>query len=146
MGRIFRDTTAGKLLAAALVAGLVGCGVEAGPTPLAPVADDRVEVVYENQADEVHIVSIVGEAPDEQGFALAEPCSRSNMIVVADPPFEIGVGEGSDMEPQTTLLHSDDLDQPADGLYRVFVRIDAQGEVTVGALVGSQEFGPADIC
>jgi hypothetical protein len=146
MAAMLRDKAVGPLLTVAAIAALAGCTVAPGPTPLAPAARTQVEVVYENQTDGAYVVSIVGQTPEQQGFVLAEPCTRSNMTVFADPPFEIGVGPGGEMEPQPTVVHSDDLDEPADGLYRAFVRIDAQGEVTSGAIEGSQELGPADIC
>jgi len=140
------QTAARTLLVAVAIMALVGCSALPGPTPLAPAAQNQVEVVWENLSDELHVVSIVGPAPEQQGFGLVEPCTRHNMTVFADPPFEIGLGKGSDMEPQPTIVESEDLDEPADGLYRVFVRIDAQGDIESGALLGNQEFGPAEIC
>lgn len=141
----FAVTATRALVAAVATAALVGCGVQPGPTPLAPAARNQVEVVWENLSDEVHVVSVVGTAPEQRGFGLVEPCTRHGMTVAADPPFDIGLGVGADMETQPTVVRSEDLDEPADGLYRVFVRIDAEGDVTSGALLGNQEFGP-EVC
>ena len=128
------------------VSALVGCNVIAGPTPLAPAAPTRVEVAYENHSDEVYTVSIVGSAPDQQGFATIDPCSTSAVSIAAEPPFEIGLGQGVDLEPQPMIATSDDFVEPVDGQYRYFIRIDADGEMESGVLVGSQQFGIEPVC
>jgi hypothetical protein len=134
-------------LALALVA-TTGCSVTTPePTPVAPAARNQVEVVWANHSDQPYVVSIVGRTPEQQAFAIVEPCSAHNVIQFADPPFEIGLGGGAfAAEPQPTLVDSHDLEQPADGLYRIFVRIDAKGEVTSGTLLASQEAVPAQLC
>jgi hypothetical protein len=136
-----------RISLALALAALNGCAVTPEPTPVAPAARGQVEVVWENHADQPYVVSIVGRAPEQQAFAVVEPCSAHNVMQFADPPFEIGLGSGPfAAEQQPTLVHSDDLEQPADGLFRVFVRIDSNGEVTSGTLLGSQEAVPAQLC
>ena len=133
--------------AALLALALAGCGFSPDPTPLAPAAATRVEVVYENHSDEVYTVSIVGLAPEQQGFATVDPCSTNAMSIAAEPPFEIGVGQmRGDLAPQPVIADSDDFDEPENGLYRYFIRIGADGGVTSGVLLGSQQFGIEPVC
>jgi hypothetical protein len=143
----FAVTAVRALVVALATATLVACDVQPSPTALAPAAGTRVEVVYENHSDEPYVVSIVGPAPEQQGFASVDPCSTNAMSISAEPPFEIGVGQmRGDLGPQPVIANADDFDEPENGLYRYFIRIDADGGLTSGVLLGNQEFGLEPVC
>ena len=137
----------GRTLAAGLfLITVAACGLQPTPTPLAPAAATRVEVAYENHSGDEYIVSILGAAPDQQGFATIDPCSTSAVSIAAEPPFEIGFGQGIELAPQPVIATSDDFDGPVDGQYRYFIRIAADGTVESGVLIGPPEFGVGAVC
>jgi hypothetical protein len=136
------------LIATAVAATVAtACNVAPAPTPVAPAAATRVEVIYENHSDEQYVISIVGRVAEQQGFATVDPCSANAMSIFAEPPFEIGVGEMDNaLAPQPAIATSDDFDEPENGVYRYFIRIEPGGSVTSGVLVGSQQLGIEPVC
>jgi hypothetical protein len=125
---------------------LTGCGQIPGPTPLEPAADTRVEVAYENHSDDVFVVSILGAAPDQQGFATVDPCSANVMSVAAEPPFEIRFGQDQDdRAPQPVIATSLDFPGPDDGVYRYFIRVQADGVVQAGLEI-APALGEGAVC
>lgn len=114
------------------------------PTQLEPAGRSQVEVVWDNRSDQAFVVSIVGVQPEQRAFAAVEPCSAHNVIQFADPPFEIGLGQTDVFvaEPMPNLVHSRQLDEPADGLYRVHISIDPDGRVSAQPLSGTAAWVP----
>ena len=114
------------------------------PTRLEPAGHSLVEVVWDNRSEDAFVLSVVGAEPDQQAFALVEPCSSHNVIQVVDPPFEIGLGQ-KDLfvpEPMPTVVHSSELDEPTDGQYRVHLSIDPDGTLSARPLKGFSSSEP----
>ena len=132
-----------QLAVAAIAACLTGClsfppapADAPAPTRLAPAGHTLVEVVWDNASEDAFVVSVLGAEPDQRAFALVEPCSSHNVIQVVDLPFEIGLGQ-KDLfvpEPMPTVVHSSELDEPADGRYRVHLSIGPDGTISEQAL------------
>ena len=131
---------------------LVGCmpiviDHEPAPTRLEPSARNQVEVVWENHSDRMYVVSITGRTDEQQAFAQVEPCSAHNVIQFADPPFEVGLREAERFapEPGPTLVRSSELAPPPDGLYRILIRIDADGTASREVLAGREPWQPRSL-
>jgi len=120
-----------QIAVAALAVCLTGCLW----FPPAPV-DARVEVVWDNRSEDAFVVSVVGAEPDQRAFAFVEPCSSDNVIQLVDPPFEIGLGREDVFlpEPMPAVVHSSELEEPTDGIYRVHLSIGPDGTISEQAL------------
>ena len=128
-----------QVAVAAFVACLTGClslplAPADAPTPdrPEPAGPGFVEVVWDNRSEDAFVVSVVGAEPDQQAFAFVEPCSSQNVIQLVDPPFEIGLGQKDHfvLEPMPTVVHSSELDEPTDGVYRVHLSIGPDGTLS----------------
>ena len=115
------------------------------PTRLEPAGQSRVEVVWTNSSDRAFVVSVIGSEPEQQAFALVEPCSAHNVTQVVDPPFEIGLGQRDVFvpEPMPAVVHSRDWDDRPDGLYRIHLSIAPDGTVSSQPLTGYGSWGAA---
>lgn len=124
----------------------LGCQVTSTPTPVARRGSERLEVNWDNRAQDGYVLS-VAERGRLVAFALVEPCSSHNLIVDVNSPYAVGLARIDEAapadRPQPTIFDSGESDARGSVL---LVQIHPDGAVDVQAITEAPEAIASRVC
>ena len=106
------------------------------PTQIDPPAGARVEVAVDNRSDDALALTL-SQAGALGPSLILGPCEATSLTYPMIGPFTVGFGKAADFgeRPMPPLVESNQIPQ-AGGEYRMLVRVNADGEVSVVPLAG----------